>query len=215
MKRIILLMLLAAFFYNGFAQRGVAGFINQASEANWAEVFSSNTVQTMVGAIPGIIGAANSGGEISPFSIGECTPDFNESSNTRMSYQCAPESPCQNCFTDARDKMNFYRRQLARLNCIYQNTKNFTNSAVAFGDGASGIHAMTAIAWQRERSKIMAGMEGLKRTYDTRYIEFIQGLKAALMEFDACENRYGQGDWYQKSGFIYFEMMKERYKRND
>ena len=215
MRKIILLILLAAFVNNGFSQGAVAGFIRQAGEANWAEIYSSNTVQTMVGAIPGIISAANAGGEIPTFSLGECSPDFNESSNARMSYQCAPESACQDCFTDARDKMNFFRRQLARLNCIYQNTKNFTTSAVAFGDGASGIHAMTALAWQKERVKIMASMEQLKGTYDTRYIEFIKGLKDALMEFDACETSYGQGDWYQKSGFIYFEMMKERYKRND
>ncbi|RYY69625.1 MAG: hypothetical protein EOO13_08965 [Chitinophagaceae bacterium] len=213
MKRIILLLLMVAFLRNGFAQLG--GFIRQVRTADWGAIVTSDEVQGFVGAIPDIIGAANDAGDISPFSAGECSPDFNESSNARMSYQCAPDSDCQDCFSNAKDKMNFYRRQLARLNCIYQNTKNFTTSAVAFGDGASGIHAMTAIAWQRERSKIMASMERLKATYDGRYLEFLQGLKASLMEFDGCENSYGQGDWYQKSGFIYFEMMKERYKRND
>lgn len=198
-----------------YAQSGVVGFIHQASTANWGEIYSGTFVQGMIGAIPGIMGAANAGADVPTFSLSECSPDFNESSNTRMSNQCAPESACQDCFTDAREKMNFFRKQLARLNCIYQNTKNFTNSAVAFGDGASGMHAMTAIAWRRERVKIMASMTQLKQTYDTRYIEFIQGLKSALMEFDNCENKFGQGDWYQKSGFIYYEMMKERYKRND
>jgi hypothetical protein len=35
------------------------------------------------------------------------------------------------------------------------------------------------------------------------------------MEFNTCENQYGTADWFAKSGFIYFEFMKERYKRND
>ena len=210
MKYLILQIGLLLFCYSAHAQRG--SIIQNAAEAASS---ANDRIDIILGTVPGIISGGNAVGDFPTLSAGECAPDFNESSNSRMSYQCAPESECQNCFTDAKDKMNFFRRQLARLNCIYQNTKNFTTSAVAFGDGASGVHAMTAIAWQRERAKINASFDNLKRTYDTRYIEFIQGLKASLMEFDACENRYGQGDWYQKSGFIYFEMMKERYKRND
>ncbi len=210
MKHLLIQIAFLIFCFTAHAQKG--SVIQNAAEISEA---TNGYIDLILGTVPGIISGGNAAAEFPTLSAGECSPDFNESSNARMSYQCAPESECQNCFTDARDKMNFFRRQLARLNCIYQNTKNFTTSAVAFGDGASGIHAMTAIAWQNERAKIMASMERLKGTYDTKYIEFIQGLKAALMEFDACENKYGQGDWYQKSGFIYFEMMKERYKRND
>lgn len=210
MKSLILQIGLLLFCYAAHAQSG--SVIQNAAEAS---ALTNSYIDIVLDVIPGLLDGGNAAADFPTLGEGECAPDFNESSNSRMSYQCAPASECQNCFTNARDKMNFFRRQLARLNCIYQNTKKFTTAAVAFGDGASGVHAMTAIAWQRERQKINASFDKLKTTYDTRYLEFIQGLKASLMEFDACENQYGQGDWYQKSGFIYFDMMKERYKRND
>ena len=210
MKSLIIQIAFLFFCYSTQAQRG--SVLQNAAEASEQ---ANAIIDVILDAVPGIIDAGNEAADFPTLSDGECAPDFNESSNSRMSYQCAPASECQNCFSNARDRMNFFRRQLARLNCIYQNTKNFTTAAVAFGDGASGIHAMTAIALQNERRKINASFDKLKTTYDTRYIEFLQGLKTALIEFDACENQYGQGDWYQKSGFIYFDMMKERYKRND
>jgi hypothetical protein len=145
----------------------------------------------------------------------ECNPDFSGGNNATMAGTCGENDVCQECYTKATQDMDFYRRQLARLNCIYQNTKNFTTSAVAFGDNTSGIHAMAGIAWQKQRANIMKSMEQLKVTYDTKYTELIKGLKDALMEFDACESQYGNPDWFRKNGFIYFEFMKERYKRND
>ena len=145
----------------------------------------------------------------------ECSPDFSSGNNATMAGTCGENDVCQECYTKAVSNMDFFRRQLARLNCIYQNTKTFTTSAVAFGDNTSGIHAMAGIAWQKQRATIMKSMEKLKVTYDTKYTEFIKGLKDALMEFDACEASYGSPDWFRKNGFIYFEFMKERYKRND
>jgi hypothetical protein len=145
----------------------------------------------------------------------ECSPDFSSGSNTAMTATCSENSACHECYDKAVQNMDFFRRQLARASCIYQNTKNFTTSAVAFGDNTSGVHAVAGIVWQRERAKIMQSLNTLKGTYDRKYTEFIKGLKDALIEFDACENKYGSGDWFAKSGFIYFEFMKERYKRTD
>jgi hypothetical protein len=219
MKKNLFIFLLSCMCSYVQAQRPQVGQILQASSVSLGNFLTDDFNSIMFDGIQTTLSSMNSAAELheslDALSSSECVPDFNETSNTRMSYQCAPASECQECFTNARMKMDFFRRQLARLNCIYQDTKNFTTNAIALGDNMSGIHAMAGMAWQNERSKINANFTKLKRTYDTRYLEFIKGLKDALMEFDACENKYGQGDWFQKTGFIYFEMMKERYKRND
>lgn len=148
-------------------------------------------------------------------SNGECAPDFATSENAMMSSECTRGSECEQCYLGAMRELNFVRRQLGRLNCIYQNTKNFTNSAIAFGDNASGIHAVTGLAWQQARGEIVASMNHFKQTYDDKYMGLMGTLEKALKDIDRCEAQYGQQGWYQRSGFIYFEFMKDKYKRDD
>lgn len=148
-------------------------------------------------------------------SNGECAPDFSTTPNSMMSSSCKREGECAECYTRAVGELNFIRRQLGRLGCIYQNTKNFTNSAIAFGDNASGIHAVTGLAWQNARGEIVASMNHFKQTYDNKYRDMIGALERALREIDKCENKYGQEGWFQRSGFIYLEFLKDKYRRND
>lgn len=147
-------------------------------------------------------------------SNGECSPDFSTSSQAMMPTGCtSPE--CRDCFTRANNELTFVRRQLGRLSCIYNNTKNFNNSAIAFGDNASGIHAVTGLAWQNARAEIVAEFNHFKQTYDNKYIDLIGSLERALKSIDQCERSYGQQDWYQRFGFIYLEFLKDKYRRND
>lgn len=148
-------------------------------------------------------------------SSGECSPDFATSDEAMMPTSCKRESPCGECYISATRELNFVRRQLGRLGCIYQNTKNFNNSAIAFGDNASGIHAVTGLAWQNARGEIVAEMNHFKQTYDDKYTGLIGSLERALKAIDHCEAQYGQEGWFQRSGFIYLEFMKDKYKRND
>ena len=149
------------------------------------------------------------------FSPGECAPDFSTGGAAMMPSTCNGNSACGQCFERAAGELSFIRRQLARLSCIYNNTKNFTNSAIAFGDNVSGIHAVTGLAWQNARGEIVASFDHFKGTYDRKYVDMINALQRALMGIDACERQYGLTDWYQRFGFIYFEFMKDKYKRAD
>jgi hypothetical protein len=54
-----------------------------------------------------------------------------------------------------------------------------------------------------------------KQTYDNKYRDLMGSLQRALMAIDGCERQYGMTDWYQRFGFIYFEFMKDKYKRTD
>jgi len=148
-------------------------------------------------------------------SRGECSPDFSTSNNAMMPSSCPPRGECAECYQSAMGELNFIRRQLGRLACIYQNTKNFTNSAIAFGDNASGIHAVTGLAWQQARGEIVQSMNHFKGTYDSKYIDMMGALERALKAIDRCESQYGQDGWFQRSGFIYLEFLKDKYKRND
>ncbi len=145
----------------------------------------------------------------------ECVPDFTQDLNEDISVSCNGEPTCITCFEKAYEKLNFYRRQLARLNCIYNNTKKYKEAAVAFGDNTSGVHAMAGIAWQQQRANIMKTYQTTQTTYDTKSTEFLMGLNESLRELSTCMYISGENNWYAKSGFIYFEFMQQRYKRID
>ena len=140
---------------------------------------------------------------------------FNASSGAMMNSTCANNAACSECYEKAVGELNFIRRQLGRLSCIYSNTKNFNESALAFGDNMSGIHAVTGIAWQNERGGIIAEFNHFKQTYDSKYTDMMGALQRALQGIGTCEQQYGLPDWYQRFGFIYFEFMKDKYKRTD
>lgn len=145
-----------------------------------------------------------------------CVPDLNVDAAHMMPTVCRDNGECQSCYSGAYRELAFIRRQLARLSCIYNNTKRFNQSALAFGDNASGIHAVTGLSWQYARADIVSAYESFKHTYDTKYEGMMGTLQRALMDIARCEGQYGGSpDWYARFGFIYFEMMKEKYKRTD
>lgn len=145
----------------------------------------------------------------------ECQPDFTTSAQAMMPTRCEDGSDCYTCYESAVNELSFVRRQLARLWCIYSNTKNFNERAIAFGDNTSGVHAVNGLAWQYAKRDIVEAYDHFKQTYDQKYTGLMGTLNKALNDISRCEAQYGQPDWYQRFGFIYFEFMKEKYKRND
>ncbi len=148
-------------------------------------------------------------------SPGECMPDFAVASEAMVPSSCNADGACAECYTSAYNELAFLRRTLARLSCIYNNTKNFNQSAIAFGDNVSGIHAVTGLAWQTQRGEIIQAMNEFKQAYDNKYKDLMESLKRDLMRIDACERQYGQPDWFQRFGFMYFDFMQTKYKRAD
>ena len=145
----------------------------------------------------------------------ECVPDLSVDAAHTMPTSCQENGACQTCYSGAYHELSFIRRMLARLHCIYANTRNFNQSALAFGDNTSGIHAVTGLSWQSARAGIVEEYNNFKHTYDDKYVGMIGTLQKALEDIGHCEEQFGQHDWYQRFGFIYFEMMKEKYKRTD
>lgn len=234
MKKILLLLIAQVLFCMAYSQDDPPP---TQAEQNDAAVEASNdhneslqdqrngeaedreNINDALSGLNGFLGTARDIGEayrgMQNFSPGECSPDFATGGAAMMPSTCQGNSSCSQCFESASGELSFVRRTLGRLSCIYNNTKNFTQSAISFGDNVSGIHGMTGLAWQNARGEIVATMNHLKGTYDNKYTGLINSLQRALMAIDACERQYGMPDWYQRFGFIYFEMMRDKYKRTD
>jgi len=129
---------------------------------------------------------------------------------------CADSEACGQCFTDAQRKLNGMRVNLERLRCVYRAASDFTQAAISFGDNASGIHAVTGLAWQSERAGIIEAFEHLKHSYDEKYQQMLPNLRGALEAIGQCEAQHFQNrDWYSRFGFMYYTFMADRYKRSD
>ena len=220
MKWKCLMIVLFIFQINSHAQVRVRGAVPvQLPQISFTGITNDDLIEFSVDMIENILKTQPSARDMeengNTLSNNECVPDFSQDLASDIDLSCNGEPSCESCFEKSYEKVNFYRRQLARLRCIYNNTKALTNYAVAFGDNASGMHAMSGIAWQKQRANIMNTYKNMQKTYDTKCTEFLGGLQTSLRELDTCMYIIGDNNWYIKSGFIYFEFMQERYKRTD
>lgn len=127
------------------------------------------------------------------------------------------DSGCAGCFLEARKKFNNMRYQFEKLATIYKCTKDFSDAAISFGDNVSGFTpgGVGGLAWQTQRRNIEKSVTELEQAYDKKYGEFLQDLAETMMELNICEAKYGVEDWYDRFGYMYFEFMKDKYKRKD
>lgn len=143
--------------------------------------------------------------EFDPANPGEGAP--------RLPVSCKGDD-CKRCYGEAQLALHRAVFTLNRLRILYLRTKNFVDKAIAFGNSASGFHAVTGLAWQNEKRNIEASMEGMNQAFDRKKPELMTGLKAALEQISACEaQHYGNPDWYNRFGFIYYQFMDTRISR--
>ncbi len=126
------------------------------------------------------------------------------------------QSACGKCYDDAIHDLNGMRLNLERLRCYYSAYKRFVDASIAFGDSASGIHAVTGLEWQNERAGIVAEFDNLKHAYDEKLQQMLPNLRSALGKVADCEREFfHEPDWYERFGFLYYSFMADRYKRSD
>lgn len=122
---------------------------------------------------------------------------------------------CAGCFKEARKNFNETRYLFTQLATIYRCTKDFSEAAIAFGDNVSGYHGVSGMAWQTQKRNIEKSVIELQQAYDNKYNQLVQSLHNNLIELSKCEARYGTDDWYDRFGYMYFEFMRDKYKRTD
>jgi hypothetical protein len=145
----------------------------------------------------------------------ECTPDFSQDASALMPSSCTGDQGCTDCYGEALEKLDANRRGLARMLCIYNNTKTFKDRAITFGNNLSSIGGGVGFGWQKAKRDIEMSYENFKQSYDRKYADFMTALQRSLAMVSECEARYGIRDWYQKFGFMYFEFLQQKYKRTD
>ena len=145
----------------------------------------------------------------------ECVPDLSTPAEALMPTGCEDEDACAGCYEESVRRLNVTRKGLARMRCIYNNTKRFTDAALSFGDDVSSIHGASGLAWQGQRRGIEKSWQEFEKAYDRKYTDFIMSMDEALKGINECENQFGMRDWYQRFGILYLEMMKEKYKRTE
>ena len=119
------------------------------------------------------------------------------------------------CLEEAYSHLNDRRYYFEQLRIIYKNAMANVDAFLTFWDGASGVHGVTAIAWQKYKKDFIPKTKGpLNTAYDNKYEQMIQGLEKTLKDIDECEKMLGNQRWYNQSGFIYYTFMADKYKRN-
>ncbi len=175
----------------------------------------SPAIEAFEGAMDGVSDALELYDAMQALDNNECVPDFTTPAEAMMPSGCAGDPGCASCYQGPIGNMNTVRRSLSRMSCIYHNTKRFTEAAISFGDNVSGIHGVMGLAWQNERRGIEQALIDFERTYDNKYKDLMVSLQNSLNAISRCEAQHGMENWYQRFGFMYFEMMKEKYKRTD
>lgn len=125
------------------------------------------------------------------------------------------DKSCAGCFKEARRNFNETRYLFTQLATIYRCNKDFSEAAIAFGDNVSGYHGVSGMAWQTQKRNIEKSVIDLQKAYDNKYNELVKSLHNNMIELSKCEARYGVDDWYDRFGYIYFEFIRDKYKRND
>ncbi len=147
-------------------------------------------------------------------------PDIDDRAEPQLPSSCLNNTDSRykegcKCLDRAYEELNALRFKFEKLRIIYSGTKKMSNKAIAFGDNVSGgMGSISALAWQKEKRGIEKSLKGLDKAYDAKYTEFIEKLYTNLKQIDACEAKLNFSEWYSKVGFIYFDFMKDKYKRN-
>jgi hypothetical protein len=142
-------------------------------------------------------------------------PNYEPGDTPEISVFCGREGRAEcECYADAWEQLSFIRFYLEKLRAIYGATKNYTDSAIAFGDSMAGLHGGFGVGWPEQRRGIQEAFENMGRTYDEKYREYMIGLRNALDAVAVCEAEYNdEEDWYSRFGFIYYSYMQDRYRR--
>lgn len=132
----------------------------------------------------------------------------------RVPSACEGNPSCKACYLAAQEKLTDSRLRLEKLRTLYAATYKDAKAQIAFADGASAVHGISAMAWQKHKMGVTKALKGLDQAYENKYPELLASLLAALREVEKCEEELMKvPNWYDRYGFIYYEFMKSAYKK--
>lgn len=130
-----------------------------------------------------------------------------------LNFENDNEAGCL-CLEKEYENLNNRRLNLERLRVIYSHSMKKINAGIAFGDNVSGVHGVSGLAWQSQKMIILTkSIPTLNKAYDDKYAEMIHALEENLRAIENCEAMLGYDNWYNHAGFIYYQFMADKYKR--
>lgn len=145
----------------------------------------------------------------------QADPNYNPPGMPQVPTSCdeLKKDGCKDCYKDAYSKLYKLRMNFEKLRALKIVTEDFTKSSLSFGDSVSGVHGVAGLGWQAERRKIEASFKNFEKAYRNKHQQLSDQLKAVLQEIDQCEAKYyGEKDWYNRFGYMYYSFMEDRYK---
>ena len=145
----------------------------------------------------------------------QADPNYNPPGMPQVPTSCdeAKKDGCKSCYQDAYGRLYKLRMNFERLRALKLTTESFTKSAIAFGDSVSGVHGVAGLGWQAEKAKIEASYKNFEKAYKSKHQELVERLKGVMQDIDKCESQYyGEKDWYNRFGYMYYSFMEDRYK---
>jgi hypothetical protein len=130
--------------------------------------------------------------------------------------RCAKDPACQSCFRQATKALLEARDLLETQYVIYKQTEMAAGRILELGDAAAGMSSIAKFVWDQEKhgTAVSKAQEKLYATYDANLEKLLRNLNEALVAQGACErNAYGDQDWYNRYGWIYYSFMRDRYTR--
>lgn len=128
---------------------------------------------------------------------------------------CVRRDGCEECYSEAYERLGRARVLLARAQTLYKATHRFAASSVALGDNLAPSTREAALVWQAQKPGIERSLATFDQAYDRKIEAMLGNLKEVLLMISECEERhYNNPDWFTRYGFMYLEFMKTRYERN-
>ncbi len=144
-------------------------------------------------------------------------PDYAPPGSPQIPSACAGSEQCNACYEKAVKDINFYRFSLDKGRGIANNALQYSKKAIAFGDTGSQTMGVGGLAWtHKAKPEIEKSVAKLRKTYQSKYTEWIAGLQTSLQALGKCEEEFfKERDWYNRFGYIYYSFMADRYKSPD
>jgi hypothetical protein len=130
--------------------------------------------------------------------------------------RCAKNPECRRCLKQATDALTNAHSLLEEQYVIYKQTELAAGRIIELADAAAGLSPYAKLVWtvQKDGEDINKAKAALYTTYDTNLAKLLSMLNDALIAQGACErDAFGDQDWYNRYGMIYYTFMRERYTR--
>jgi hypothetical protein len=119
---------------------------------------------------------------------------------------------CQ-CMATAVDKLRKNRQMLEKLRIYVANQKVFVDKATALGNSYAQLHTLLGLQWVGIRKHdIDEPYAEFKTIANTKHQQVMGAIQKDLRDISACEVKFGDADWYDKYGFVYYEFLYSAYK---